>query len=198
MHGLKILLSLLLAWFWRRRVVFWLPLGLCDLAIAVWLTAQTAWSSDSWESDSSRNWMIMKGRCQRLWWFTGMILRVCRDISGAFGWNDNYVDTRPADTVDVNWEVGKKYVVGQRDSTWLLHEMGFCLEGLSSTVRQNLVYGDPRCASRVIVWSAFIHSLYMRYRSGLSLLSRLETLVASVYSPEEMLLCWNPVWYITQ
>ena len=96
------------------------------------------------------------------------------------------MDTRPADAVDVNWEVGKKYVVGQRDSTWLLHEMGICLEGLSSTVRQNLVYGDPRCASRVIVWSAF--SLYMRYRSGLSLLSRLETLVASVYSPEEMIL----------
>ena len=24
----------------RRCVVFWLPLGLCDLAIAVWLTAQ--------------------------------------------------------------------------------------------------------------------------------------------------------------
>ena len=68
------------------------------------------------------------------------------------------MDTRPADAVDVNWEVGKKYVVGQRDSTWLLHEMGICLEGLSSTVRQNLVYGDPRCASRVIVWSAF--SLY--------------------------------------
>ena len=95
---------------------------------------------------------------------------------------------RTADTVDVNWEVGNKYVVGQRDSTWLLHEM-FVLEGLLSTVRQNLVYGDPRCASRVIVWSAF--SLYMRYRSRLSLLSRLETLVASVYSPEEMIR-WNP------
>ena len=42
---------------------------------------------------------------------------------GVYGWYDNYVDIRPADAVDVNWEVGKKYIVDQRYSTWLLHEM---------------------------------------------------------------------------
>ena len=69
---------------------------------------------------------------------------------GDFGC-DNYVDIRPADVVDVYWEVGKNYIVDRRYSTWLLHETGFFfIEGLSSTVRQYLVYGDPRCASRVI------------------------------------------------
>ena len=113
----------------------------------------------------------------------------CTGISGAFGWYDNYVDTRTADAVDVNWEVGKKYVVGRRDSTWLLHEMGFFFRGsvVHRTSKPSLRWSKMRlmCDSMVCI------SLYMRYRSGLSLLSRLETLVASVYSPEEMV-CWNP------
>ena len=42
---------------------------------------------------------------------------------------NNYVDIRPADAVDVYWEVGKNYIVDRRYSTWLLHETGFFYRG---------------------------------------------------------------------
>ena len=85
---------------------------------------------------------------------------------------------------DCCWEVGKNYKVNRRNLTWLLQELGifFLLEGLSSTVRQYLDYGDSKmrltCESMVCI--------YMRYCSGLSLLSSLEPLEASDNSPDEI------------
>ena len=83
------------------------------------------------------------------------------------------MDIRSGNAGDVYWEVGRINIVGRRDTLWLLQEMEFFMvEGLSSTVRQHLVYGDPRCAS--FFFYIYIHTYEISFRTEFIL--RLEPL----------------------
>ena len=82
------------------------------------------------------------------------------DVRGLFAYED-YVYIGSGNAVDVYWEVGRIYILDRWHTIWLLQEMGFfIIEDLSFTVRQRLVYGDPRCASRVLLCITFFFYIY--------------------------------------